>query len=198
LTHPLRESPAGAAPAAHRGSGDRARAIRLAVFDVDGVLTDGTLYYSDAGEETKAFNVRDGHGMKMLQASGVRLAIITSRSSRCVELRARNLGIDFLYQGVSEKGAAFGELLAKLALPASAASYMGDDVIDLPVLRACGLAMTVPDAPALVRRHSHFVTIAHGGRGAVREACELIMHAQGTLKAQLSSYLGTQLGTSAH
>jgi 3-deoxy-D-manno-octulosonate 8-phosphate phosphatase (KDO 8-P phosphatase) len=156
---------------------------------VDGVLTDGALYYSDAGEEMKAFNVRDGHGMKMLQSSGVRLAIITSRTSRCVELRGRNLGIDFLYQGVADKRVAFGELLHKLGLAAEAASYMGDDVIDLPVLRRCGLAVTVPDAPALVRRHSHYVTVAQGGRGAVREACELIMHVQGTINAQLAHYL---------
>jgi 3-deoxy-D-manno-octulosonate 8-phosphate phosphatase (KDO 8-P phosphatase) len=163
---------------------DKARRIRLAIFDVDGVLSDGTLYYSDAGEELKAFNVRDGHGMKMLQASGIRLAIITSRTSRSVELRARNLGIDFLYQGATEKSAAFDELLRKLGLGAQAASYMGDDVIDLPVLRRCGLAVTVPEAPVLVRRHAHYVTSVRGGRGAVREICEVILHAQGALRAQ--------------
>ena len=189
MAHPSREHARDSVPGAIRDIDDRARGIRLAAFDVDGVLTDGTLYYSDAGEEMKAFNVRDGHGMKMLQSSGVRLAIITSRSSRCVELRARNLAIDYLYQGVADKHAAFAELLGKLALPAAAASYMGDDVIDLPVLRACGLAITVPDAPALVRRHSHYVTLAPGGRGAVREACEFIMHAQGTFGAQLAPYL---------
>jgi 3-deoxy-D-manno-octulosonate 8-phosphate phosphatase (KDO 8-P phosphatase) len=168
---------------------DRARRIRLAIFDVDGVLTDGTLYYGSAGEEVKAFNVRDGHGMRMLQGSGVALAIITSRSSRAVELRARDLGIGLVYQGVSEKTAAFGELLRTLGMDAAAASYMGDDVIDLPVLRRCGLAFTVPEAPGLVREHAHFVTVARGGRGAVREACEFIMHSQGTLAAQHARHL---------
>lgn len=168
---------------------DRARRIRLAIFDVDGVLTDGTLYYTSAGEELKAFNAQDGHGMKMLQASGVTLAIITSRTSRGVELRARDLGIGLVYQGASEKTAAFDELLRTLALSAAAASYMGDDVIDLPVLRRCGLAVTVPEAPALVREHAQYVTAARGGRGAVREACEFIMHCQDTLVTQLARHL---------
>ena len=169
---------------------DRAGCVRLAIFDVDGVLTDGALYYTDAGEELKAFNVRDGHGLKMLQATGIRLAILTSRRSNCVELRARNLGIDLLRQGVADKRTAFEDMLHGLGLAADAACYMGDDVIDLPVLRRCGLAVTVPEAPALVRRHAHYVTVAAGGRGAVREACELIMRAQGTLDAQLAQYLG--------
>ena len=168
---------------------DRASRIRLAIFDVDGVLTDGALYYTDAGEELKAFNVRDGHGLKMLQSSGVRLAILTSRRSNCVELRARNLAIDLLRQGVADKRAAFEDMLRELGLAAEAACYMGDDVIDLPVLRRCGLAVTVPEAPALVRRHAHHVTVAAGGRGAVRETCELIMRAQHTLDAQLAQYL---------
>ena len=168
---------------------DRARRIRLAIFDVDGVLTDGTLYYGSAGEEVKAFNVRDGHGMRMLQGSGVTLAIITSRSSRAVELRARDLGIGLVYQGVSEKTAAFDELLHTLGTDAAGASYMGDDVIDLPLLRRCGLALTVPEAPALVREHAHFVTVARGGCGAVREVCEFIMHSQGTLAAQHARHL---------
>lgn len=168
---------------------ERARNIRLAVFDVDGVLTDGSLYFTDSGEELKAFNVRDGHGMKMLQACGVRLAIITSRSSRCVELRARNLGIDLLYQGVADKLATFQELLARLKLDVAAAAYMGDDVIDLPVMRRCGLALTVAEAPAAVKNHAHYVSQAPGGRGAVREVCELIMQAQGTLAAQIAAYL---------
>jgi len=167
---------------------DRAKRIRLAVFDVDGVLTDGTLHYSDSGAEVKAFNVRDGHGMKMLQASGVRLAIITRRKSRLVELRAEDLGIDLLYQGAMDKHAAFRELLARLKLDAAAAAYLADDVVDLPVLRRCGLAVAVPDAPPAVQRDAHYVTRARGGDGAARELCELIMHAQGTLDSQLSAY----------
>ena len=168
---------------------DRAKRIRLALFDVDGVLTDGTLYYGDSGTEIKAFNVRDGHGMKMLQASGVGLSIITSRTSRALEARARDLGIDVLYQGVADKHAAFVELLARFKLDAAAAAFMGDDVLDLPVLTRCGLAAAVPDAPAAVRRHAHYVTKARAGMGAVRELCELIMAAQGTLDARLAPYL---------
>lgn len=167
----------------------KAKRIRLAIFDVDGVLTDGSLYFTDSGEELKAFNVRDGHGMKMLQNSGVRLAILTSRRSRCVEQRAKNLGIDLLYQGVSDKLVKFRELLSELGLDAAATAYMGDDVIDLPVLRCCGLALTVPEAPAIVKAHAHYVSRAPGGRGAVREVCELMLQAQGTLEAQISPYL---------
>src|SRR5687768_17567820 len=129
----------------------RARAIRLAIFDVDGVLTDGGLHYSDSGEETKIFDVRDGHGMKMLQASGIALAIITSRTSRCVSRRAENLGIDLIFQGVEDKLKTFGEMTQRLGVPSSACAYMGDDWVDLPILTRCGLALSVPEAPQAVR-----------------------------------------------
>ena len=168
---------------------DKAKRIRLAVFDVDGVLTDGSLYLTDGGEEIKAFHSRDGHGMKMLRESGVELAIITGRSSRCVEARAKNLGVDLLFQGVADKARGFAELLASRQLDAAAAAFMGDDVVDLPVLRRCGLALTVPDAPLAVKQHADYVTRAPGGRGAAREVCELIMHAQGTLERELEAYL---------
>jgi 3-deoxy-D-manno-octulosonate 8-phosphate phosphatase (KDO 8-P phosphatase) len=167
----------------------RARPIRLAIFDVDGILTDGGLYYSDGGEETKVFDVRDGHGMKMLQASGVSLAIITSRESKCVARRAAGLGIDLLFQGVENKLAAFRALATRLAVEPAACAYMGDDWVDLPVLTRCGLALSVPDAPAVVRQRVHYVTRAAGGRGAVREACELIMQAQGTFESRLAPFL---------
>ncbi len=167
----------------------RAKPVRLAIFDVDGVLTDGGLYYSDSGVETKVFDVRDGHGMKMLQASGVALAIITSRRSTCVARRAENLGIDLLFQGVEHKLATFQALAAKMALEPAQCAYMGDDWIDLPVLTRCGFALSVPEAPAVVRQRVHYVTGAGGGRGAVREACELIMQAQGTFEAQLAPFL---------
>jgi 3-deoxy-D-manno-octulosonate 8-phosphate phosphatase (KDO 8-P phosphatase) len=167
----------------------KARAIRLAIFDVDGVLTDGGLHYSDSGEETKIFDVRDGHGMKMLQASGVALAIITSRTSRCVARRAENLGIEFVFQGVENKVSAFQALAGKLELDPVACAYMGDDWVDLPVLLRCGLALSVPEAPPVVRERVHFVTRASGGRGAVREACELIMQAQGTFESRLAAFL---------
>ncbi|HEV7822204.1 MAG TPA: HAD family hydrolase [Burkholderiales bacterium] len=167
----------------------KAKRIRLAVFDVDGVLTDGTLYLTDSGEEIKAFNSLDGHGMKMLRESGVQLAIITGRTSRSVELRAKNLGIELVFQGVADKAVALATLLGQSALEAAAIAYMGDDVVDLPVLRRCGLALTVPAAPLLVKQHADYVTQAHGGHGAAREVCELIMHAQGTLEPALAAFL---------
>jgi 3-deoxy-D-manno-octulosonate 8-phosphate phosphatase (KDO 8-P phosphatase) len=167
----------------------QAKSIRLIAFDVDGIMTDGGLYLSDSGEEFKRFNSLDGHGLKMLKASGVELAIITGRTSRCVELRAQNLGISHLFQGTEDKLAAMRELLQKLGIPAEASAYMGDDVIDLPVMRRMALALTVPEAPQLVRDHAHYVTRRNGGNGAVREVCELIMSAQGTLDAQLAQYL---------
>ena len=167
----------------------KAKPIQIAIFDVDGVLTDGGLYYSDSGEEIKVFDVRDGHGMKMLQASGVALAIITSRASRCVTRRAENLGINLLFQGVDDKLTAFDALTTRLGVDPAACAYMGDDWVDLPVLTRCGLALSVPDAPAVVRQRAHYVTRASGGRGAVREACELIMQAQGTLESRLAAFL---------
>jgi 3-deoxy-D-manno-octulosonate 8-phosphate phosphatase (KDO 8-P phosphatase) len=167
----------------------KARSVRVAIFDVDGVLTDGGLHYSDSGEETKVFDVRDGHGLKMLQSSGVALAIITSRTSRLVARRAENLGIDHVFQGVEDKVSAFQAITANLNLDPLACAYMGDDWVDLPVLIRCGLAMSVPEAPAAVRERVHYVTRAGGGRGAVREACELIMQAQGTFDAQLAAFL---------
>lgn len=168
---------------------DRARRVRVAAFDVDGILTDGQLYYADSGEEIKSFHVQDGQGIKMLSESGITVAIITSRTSRVVENRARDLGIEFLFQGVDNKLETLRDLLQRLQIDMQAASYMGDDLIDLPVLRRCGFAASVPDAPAVVRKHAHYVTRAGGGCGAVREFAELVMQAQGTLDARYAEYL---------
>ncbi len=168
---------------------EKAKKIQVVVFDVDGVLTDGTFYLTDDGEEFKAFNNHDGHGMKMLKASGVGLAIITSRKSRCVELRAKDLGIPLIYQGTENKLQVFEVLLTKLRLDVSACAYVGDDLIDLPVMIRCGLSICVPSAPALVKKQAHYVTRLEGGHGAVREVCEMVMHAQGTLDTQLETYL---------
>lgn len=167
----------------------RAKLIRLMAFDVDGVMTDGGLYLSDSGEEFKRFNTLDGHGLKMLRASGVEVAIITGRTSRCVAARAQNLGVAHVFQGVENKLETMLELLNRLKLPRDAAAYMGDDVVDLMVMRHVGLSISVPESPLLVREHSDYVTQCRGGHGAVREACELIMSAQGTLDAQLAPYL---------
>lgn len=167
----------------------KARQVRLAVFDVDGVMTDGRLFLDDAGNETKTFHTLDGLGIRMLADSGVKVAILTGRRSRCVERRAAELRIELLWQGVEDKRAGFAEILAATGIAAHEASYMGDDLVDLPVLRRSGLALSVPGAPELVRRHADYVTRAHGGHGAVREACELIMEAQDTLAARLEEYL---------
>lgn len=168
----------------------RIQPIRLIAFDVDGILTDGGLYLSDSGEEFKRFNSLDGHGLKMLKASGVELAIITGRTSRCVEIRAKNLGISHVYQGVEKKWDAMQDLLSKLGLTPEVAAFMGDDVVDLPAMRRVGLALTVPQAPSAVHEHAHYTTKREGGNGAVREVCELIMSIQGTLNTQLAPYLG--------
>ena len=168
---------------------EKIKPLRLVAFDVDGVLTDGGLYLSDSGEEFKRFNSLDGHGLKMLKASGLELAIITGRTSKCVELRARNLGITRLYQGVEDKLAAMQSLLADMGLAPEAAAFMGDDVVDLPVMRRVGLALSVPGAPQVVRDHAHYTTQREAGHGAVREVCEMILGAQGSLDAQLAPYL---------
>ena len=168
---------------------EKAKSIKIVIFDVDGVLTDGTLYLTDSGEEIKAFNSRDGHGMKMLKASGVELAIITARESRCVKLRAEKLNIPLLYQGKKNKLKVFESLVIELGLDMSSCAYVGDDLIDLPVMTHCGLSICVPSSPALVKKHAHYVTNSEGGNGAVREVCEMIMLAQGTLDVQLEKYL---------
>jgi len=167
----------------------RAVAVRLLVLDVDGVLTDGRLYYSDDGIELKAFDIQDGLGLRMLAATGVQIAVITGRRSRALELRAENLGIRHVFQGASDKLAVFESLLRGLSLSAHASAAMGDDLPDLPILRRCELAVSVPEAPALVQEHVHYVTQRGAGRGAVREVCELIMRAQGTLSAQLHEFM---------
>ena len=168
---------------------NRAKSIRLIAFDVDGIMTDGGLYLSDSGEEFKRFNSLDGHGLKMLKASGIELAIITGRTSRCVELRAKSLGITHLYQGVEKKQEAMRALLEKLNLTPVNAAFMGDDVVDLPAMTLAGLSISVPGAHQLVLDRAHYITKRNAGYGAVREVCEFLMSAQGTLEAQLAPYL---------
>ena len=176
-------------PAAGSDAISKARGVRLMIFDVDGVLTDGRLYFTDRGEEIKSFNIQDGHGIKMLQASGVKLAILTARQSTIVERRARELGIAHVRQGQADKLTGFQDLLTECGLEAREAGYMGDDLVDLPVLTRSGLAVSVPDAPELVRSRADYVTTARGGRGAVRELCELILRAQGNFDAAVAPYL---------
>ncbi|NOZ52651.1 MAG: 3-deoxy-manno-octulosonate-8-phosphatase KdsC [Gammaproteobacteria bacterium] len=168
---------------------EKAKQIKLVVFDVDGVLTDGSLFYGDDGQEYKAFNSRDGHGMKMLIASGVDVGIITGRTSDVVKHRMQNLNITHVYQGQLEKLPAFEALLEKLSLTADQVAYVGDDVVDLPVMIRAGLAITVPGAHPLAIKHAHWVTTLDAGRGAARDVCELIMKAQGTYEPAMLKYL---------
>ena len=168
---------------------ERARSIKLMIFDVDGVLTDGRLYLSDNGEEMKAFNTRDGQGIKLLHESGIAVGVITARNSRVVERRARELGIELLRQGAADKAGAFAELLSGQKLQASEAGYMGDDLADLPVLIRCGFAASVPSAPEAVRTRAHYVARAAGGEGAAREVCEFILMAQNALEHAIARYL---------
>ena len=170
----------------------RAKASRIALmgFDVDGVMTDGSLYFGPNGEELKVFNTLDGHGLKMLAAAGIEIAIISGRQSRALELRAQNLGIDLLFQAVDDKVAVMQSLLDQRGLGFVQAGYMGDDVVDLPLMRACGFSATVADGHALVGSHADYVSRRAGGRGAVREVCEYILAAQAKLDSALAPYLG--------
>ena len=168
---------------------DRARRIKLMIFDVDGVLTDGRLWYGADGREIKSFHSLDGHGVKMLADSGIRCAILSGRKSSAVAKRARELGIKLVRQGIARKREEFGRILKRLRLEPAAAGYMGDDLVDLPVLRRCGFACAPAGAPELVQRHSHYVTNLPAGAGAVREVCEFVLRAQGNLDGALAAYL---------
>jgi 3-deoxy-D-manno-octulosonate 8-phosphate phosphatase (KDO 8-P phosphatase) len=168
----------------------RAARIRLMIFDVDGILTDGSLQYGASGETLKTFNVLDGLGIKLLQQSGVRAAIITARKSEIVAKRAADLGIEHVLQGVHDKRAGFEQLLAQTSAQAQESGFVGDDLIDLPVLSRVGFAASVPNGHAEVRARVHFVTQAAGGKGAVRELCDFILQAQGNYQAALAPYLG--------
>jgi 3-deoxy-D-manno-octulosonate 8-phosphate phosphatase (KDO 8-P phosphatase) len=156
----------------------RARSVRLMIFDVDGVLTDGTLWYGPRGEELKAFSAHDGHGLKLLAGAGVALALLSGRRSKAVALRARELGIREVHQGVADKLLVFTKMLKKYRLTPAAAGFMGDELVDLPVLERCGFACAPREAPAAVRSRVHHVTEAPAGRGAVREVCDLLARAR--------------------
>ena len=167
---------------------EKAKKIRLVALDVDGVLTAGHLYLGEQGKEYKAFYSRDGLGMKMLQDSGVQMGIITARSSPIVTHRMHALGIHYIFQGQEDKFIAFQQLCHQTGWHPEQVAYVGDDINDIPVLMQVGLAIVVGDAHALTTRYAHWQTQAPGGRGAVREVCELIMEAQGTFSLQLRRY----------
>lgn len=160
----------------------RAANIRLLICDVDGVMSDGLIYMGNQGEELKAFNVRDGYGIRCLITSGIEVAIITGRSAKLVENRAKTLGITHLYQGQSDKLIAFGKIINDLSLLPEQVAYIGDDLIDWPVMEKAGLAVAVADAHPLLIPRAHYVTRIAGGKGAVRELCDLILQAQNKLE----------------
>ena len=167
----------------------KAEKIKLVIFDVDGVLTDGGLILGEDGNEYKIFNVKDGHGMVMLQNTGCKIAVITARTSKIVADRMTALGIEFVYQGQNDKGNTVKKLLDKLEVTREQTAYVGDDFIDLPAMRQTGLSIAVADAHPRVIELADWTTSAAGGHGAAREVCELIMRSQGTLEKQIQQYL---------
>ena len=171
---------------------NRIARIKLLLLDVDGVLTDGRLFFNNQGDEYKAFNTLDGHGIKMLQKSGVKVGIITGRTSELVARRARDLGISILVQGREDKWDALQEILREQPFSLDEIAFMGDDWPDLAIMIRVGLALCVANAhPAIVER-SHWQSQQKGGEGAVRAACDLLMQTQGTYAAALQHYLGTE------
>jgi 3-deoxy-D-manno-octulosonate 8-phosphate phosphatase (KDO 8-P phosphatase) len=168
----------------------RAARVKVMIFDVDGVLTDGSLTYGPDGEATKTFYVLDGLGIQLLQKTGVQTAIISARSSPIVVRRAADLGITHVHQGQHDKRLAFAKLLADTGFTAEECGYIGDDVIDLPLFTRVGFAVTVPSGHPEVQHRAHYVTTNPGGRGAVREVCDMVMRAQGTYEQALAPYFG--------
>jgi 3-deoxy-D-manno-octulosonate 8-phosphate phosphatase (KDO 8-P phosphatase) len=168
---------------------ERASKIRMLLLDVDGVLTDGKLYFDHNGNEIKAFDTRDGMGIKALQRSGIEVAVITGRSSNAVTERMRQLKVEHVYQGREDKLSAFMDLLDKTGLRAEDVCFAGDDWIDIPVLMRVGLAVSVADADKLVKEHAHWITERKGGDAAVREICNLILAAQGKDQSVLEDIL---------
>jgi 3-deoxy-D-manno-octulosonate 8-phosphate phosphatase (KDO 8-P phosphatase) len=169
---------------------ERLQKIRLLLLDVDGVLTDGGIVYDDRGVQTKIFDVKDGHGLKLLQRAGLRVGIITGRQSEVVNIRARELGIEVVHQGAREKLVPYREVLAGLGLTDAEVAYVGDDLPDLPVMQRVGWSAAPADAVEEVRAQADYVTVCGGGRGAVREVCELLLKETGRWAEVTSRYFG--------
>jgi 3-deoxy-D-manno-octulosonate 8-phosphate phosphatase (KDO 8-P phosphatase) len=168
---------------------EKIKALKLLILDVDGVLTDGRLFFDQHGNEYKCFHARDGHGLKLLRQSGVEVAVISGRNSNSVALRMQSLGIEHVYQGHENKRAAFKEILQILQLNPYQAAHVGDDLLDLPIMTQVGFAIAVHDANFAVKRYADWCTSTPGGGGAVREVCDLIMQVQGNFDAILQAYL---------
>ena len=167
---------------------EKAKNIKLLILDVDGVLTDGKLFFDEQGREYKAFNARDGLGIKLLQKAGIRVAVISGRSSKPVALRMEMLGIDLVYLGQSDKNHAFQDIIARVGCTTEQAAHVGDDLIDLPVLNQVGLAIAVQDANEQILPYVDWQTSLSGGQGAVREVCDFILQAQGKLTEIIESF----------
>ena len=169
----------------------QAKNIKLVIFDIDGVLTDGSLYFDNQGQEYKAFNSQDGHGIRLLLENDVEIALITGRTSDLVLARAKNLRLnpDLIYQGYRDKIPAFNDLLEKNDYSREQIAYVGDDVIDLPIMSQVGLSIAVADAHWFVKDHADWITQQAGGKGAARDVCEFILDAQGKLEALYNAYL---------
>lgn len=167
---------------------ERAIKVRVFLLDVDGVLTDGRLYYTSKGEEVKVFNVRDGLGIKLAQKAGIRVGVISGRKSRALLRRLKELEIEEVYLGYIQKLQAFESILKKFSVRPEEVAYMGDDYVDLPVLRRVGFPVSVCDAPQEVKRHALYVTQARGGEGAVREAVEFLLRLRGQWEEVMAEY----------
>lgn len=168
---------------------DRARAVRMMVFDVDGILTDGSLWYGEHGEALKRFNALDGHGLRLMREQGIRIAWVTGRESLITARRAAELGIAPVVQGVRNKIEALETLAHDAGLTLGDLGFMGDDIIDLAALQRVGFAATVPNAPSYIGQAAHWIATREGGAGAVRECCDLILAAQGRLGTCFSAPL---------
>ncbi len=168
---------------------EKVKKLKLLILDVDGVLTDGRLFFDDNGKEYKSFHARDGHGIKLLRQTGVEVAIISGRKSNSVALRMKSLGIEYVYQGHENKIAAFNEIIQSLSIEPEQVAHVGDDLLDLPVMTRVGLAIAVNDANFAVREYADWCTETPGGMGAVREVCDFIMQAQGTFDSVVKSYM---------
>ncbi|NOS87610.1 MAG: 3-deoxy-manno-octulosonate-8-phosphatase KdsC [Methylococcaceae bacterium] len=168
---------------------EKAKKLKLLILDVDGVLTDGRLFFDHEGKEYKAFHARDGHGIKLLRQTGVEVAVISGRQSSTVALRMKSLGVEHVYQGHEDKRAALDDILATLGIPPEQAAHVGDDLLDLPIMVRVGLAIAVQDAVSEVKQRAHAYTSLPGGNGAVREVCDFIMQAQGHFDAVVDAYL---------
>jgi len=168
---------------------EKAKKLKLLILDVDGVLTDGRLFFDDKGKEYKCFHARDGHGIKLLRQTGVEVAVISGRKSNSVALRMKSLGVEYVYQGHENKIAAFNEIIQSLSIQPEQVAHVGDDLLDLPIMKRVGLSIAVNDANDPVKEYADWCTRTPGGQGAVREICDFIMQSQGTFESILKSYM---------